>query len=108
MADAQNAPIVDAQYAATLQDDHKAHPRRDAIAFSCLILGVITLVLALGEQYDIATVWHWVGVGLGAIGFGLSIYAQMVSATTRERWIIVPGWILAGTFGALNFWFAIG
>jgi hypothetical protein len=35
------------------------------------------------------------------------MYAQMTSTNTRERWILMPGWILSGTFAAVNFWFAI-
>jgi len=81
--------------------------RSNGIAFICLVLGVITVMLAVGESFDIATTAHWAGVVLGALGFLISMYAQMTSTNTRERWILMPGWILSGTFAAVNFWFAI-
>ena len=81
--------------------------RGNGIAFICLVLGVITVGLAVGESFDIPATAHWAGVVLGALGFLVSMYAQMTSTNTRERWILMPGWILSGTFAAVNFWFAI-
>ena len=81
--------------------------RSNGIAFICLVLGVTTVALALGESFDIPPSAHWAGVVLGALGFLVSMYAQMTSTNTRERWILMPGWIRSGTFAAVNFWFAI-
>ena len=81
--------------------------RSDALAYLCLVLGVITLGIALGESFNLAKSAHCIGVITGVIGFVISMYAQMTSTNTRERWILMPGWILSGTFAAVNFWFAI-
>jgi hypothetical protein len=107
MSDVQNTAMAgDSQFSHALQDDGREH-RSDALAYLCLTLGVIALVLAIAEKWSIATAAHYVGAAVGLVGFALSVYAQMTSSSTRERWIIVPGWVLAGTFGALNFYFTI-
>ncbi|HAM24900.1 MAG TPA: hypothetical protein DCM51_05010 [Actinobacteria bacterium] len=82
-------------------------PRGLALAGICLVLGVVTLVIALGKSWGFSTTVHWAGVVIGVVGFGISIYAQMTSSSTKERWVVMPGWILAGTFAAVNYWFAI-
>jgi hypothetical protein len=97
----------DPMYNPALQDDHRPHRRNDILAWLSLVLGVVTVVLAVAEQWDIEPALHWIGVATGGVGFLVATYAQMVSATTRERWIIVPGWVLSGTFGAMNFFFAV-
>lgn len=108
MSEVQNTAMAgDSQFSQPLQDDGRGHKRGDSLAYFCLILGVLTLVLAIAEVWDIATVGHAIGVVTGLIGFLMSMYAQMTSVTTRERWILMPGWILAGTFGAVNFYFAV-
>jgi hypothetical protein len=98
---------ADPMYNPSLQDDHRSHRRNDILAWSALLLGVATVLLAVAEKWDLESSLHWVGVVTGAVGFLVATYAQMVSATTRERWIIVPGWVLSGTFGAMNFFFAV-
>jgi len=108
MSEVQNTAMAgDSQFSHALQDDGADHARGDMLAYLCLVLGVVTLALALGEKWDIATAAHWIGVITGLAGFVLSMYAQMTSVTTRERWILMPGWVLAGTFGAVNFYFAV-
>jgi hypothetical protein len=108
MSEVKNTAMAgDSQFSHALQDDGREHPRGDSLAYICLALGVVTLVLAIAEVWDIATIGHVIGVLTGLVGFLISMYAQMTSATTRERWILMPGWILAGTFGAVNFYFAV-
>jgi hypothetical protein len=108
MSEVQNTAMAgDSQFSHALQDDGKEHPRGDKLAYLCLVLGVVTLVLAIGESWDFSTALHWLGVVVGVIGFVISMYAQMTSVTTRERWILMPGWVLSGTFAAVNFYFAV-
>jgi len=75
-----------------------AHRKQDVLAWTCLALGVASFVLAgIGGS--------WVGVGIGAVGFFVGMVAQMYSATTAERWLIVPGWCLAFLGAMLNLFF---
>lgn len=76
----------------------------EAMAYLCLVLGVVSFALAIPANAAAAV--HWVGVGVGAAGFVLSAYTQLMSQTTRERWILMPGWICAGLGVGLNIYFA--
>jgi hypothetical protein len=89
-----------------LNSDGKSHPRENALALASLFLGIASFALALPAG-NVASGVHWVGAGLGAVGILVSMYAQMVSVTTGERWTIVPGWICAGLGFALNIFFAV-
>jgi hypothetical protein len=77
----------------------------DKLAYLCLVLGVVSFALAIPT--DAASAVHWVGVVIGSIGFVLSAYTQLISVTTRERWILMPGWICAGLGVGLNIFFAV-
>ena len=81
-----------------LHADRTAHPRLDLLAWSSLALGVATFLFA-------AAGGSLIGVGLGIIGFGVSAAAQMFSATTTERWLILPGWSLSFVGGLLNLFY---
>jgi len=108
MSEVQNTTMVgDSQFSQALQDDGREDPRGDSLAYLCLILGVVTVILAIAEVWNIGTVGHAIGVVTGLVGFLISMYAQMTSVTTRERWILMPGWIMSGTFGAVNFFFTV-
>ena len=43
--------------------------------------------------------WHVPGSWTGLTGMVLGAVAQMTSTSTAQRWVIVPGWVLA--FGGL-------
>ena len=76
----------------------RSHRRQDVLAWSSLALGVASfLIAAFGGSL--------VGVALGLVGFAVSIVAQMFSATTAERWLILPGWALAFVGGLMNLFF---
>jgi hypothetical protein len=56
------------------------------------------LVLALGAVSTICAFvpdWHAPGSWTGLIGLALGAVAQMLSTSTAQRWVIVPGWVLS-------------
>ena len=75
-----------------------SHRRQDVLAWSSLILGVASFLLA-------AFGGSVIGAVLGLVGFAVSVVAQMFSATTAERWLILPGWALAFVGGLLNLFY---
>lgn len=81
-----------------LHADEHDHRRQDVLAWSSLILGSASfLIAAFGGSL--------IGVALGLVGFVVSMVAQMFSATTAERWLIMPGWALAFVGGLMNLFF---
>jgi len=78
--------------------DETRHQRLDALAWGSLVLGIASFGVA-------AAGGHWIGVLLGLVGFAVSVVAQMFSATTAERWLILPGWALAFVGGLLNLFY---
>jgi len=81
-----------------LHAEERPHQRLDLLAWACLALGVASFLLAAGGG-------HVLGVVLGVVGFFASMLAQMLSATTSERWLILPGWTLAFVGAALNLFY---
>jgi len=68
----------------TLNTDGRRHPRENIFTVSTLVLGALSLILA-------AVSVHSLGVGAGLAGMVIGAYAQLISATTAERWLIVFG-----------------
>ncbi|SRR6266540_4064529 len=68
----------------TLNTDGQPHPRENRLTVATLGLGAIALISALFGG-------HLLGVGAGLAGMLTGAYAQLVSATTAERWLIVFG-----------------
>lgn len=81
-----------------LHADAEPHTRMDLVAWGALALGVLSFVLAaIGGSIA--------GAVIGGLGLAVAVVAQMFSATTSERWLIVPGWVMAGLGLTLNlFW----
>lgn len=68
----------------TLNTDGRAHPRENALAVTTLLLGLVTVLATAVGAYP-------VGVAAGLLGSAVGAWAQLVSATTAERWLIVFG-----------------
>jgi hypothetical protein len=68
----------------TLNTDGRRHPRENMLTVSTLALGVIALVCAVVGA-------HMIGAAAGLAGMVIGAYAQLISATTAERWLIVFG-----------------
>jgi uncharacterized membrane protein YkgB len=84
----------------TLNTDGERHPRENALAVVAFVLGVVAFVLGLVVSA------HLPAAIAGLIGFPLSLYSQLVSATTGERWLNVIGMI--GAFVGLGLALAHG
>jgi len=69
----------------TLNTDGRRHPRENTLAFVCVALAVVSLLTAFDRGL------HFVGALTGLGGVLVGIYDQYISATTAERWVIVPG-----------------
>lgn len=73
---------------ALLNTDGERHPRENSLALSAFVLGAVSFVLGLFFPSA-----HVLGAVTGAVGFPLSLYSQLISATTGERWFNVIGMI---------------
>ncbi|GAA2443163.1 hypothetical protein GCM10010191_69470 [Actinomadura vinacea] len=71
----------------TLNTDGERHPVENSLAVASITLGLLALVLG----FIPAT--HFFGALAGVIGLPLSLYSQLVSATTGERWLNVVGMV---------------
>jgi hypothetical protein len=69
----------------TLNTDGKRHPLLNAMTLFSLGAGLVSFALGL----IVAT--HLVATVLGLAGFGVGMYAQLMSATRAERMLIVVG-----------------
>jgi hypothetical protein len=76
----------------------RPHPREEALSWATLTVGGVSFLLACFGGFML-------GLVLGAVGIALGLYAQMVSATTAERWVVLPGLALAALGVALNMFF---
>lgn len=70
------------------------HPVENALAVTTLVLGLVAFVSGLIVAAHVVASWT------GALGFGVGLIAQYVSATTAERSVIVVG-IVASFVGAV-------
>ncbi|MFF0746796.1 hypothetical protein ACFYVL_41080 [Streptomyces sp. NPDC004111] len=65
--------------------DGKPHPLQDTLMAVTLVLGVLALVTAMFHNLHLLSSWS------GLIGILTGGYGMFVSATTRERFVIVLG-----------------
>ncbi len=97
MADTVQSPQRQRQK--ILNSDGKPHPVENALTVFTLILGLVSFVLGMiirNAHTGAAVIVIATATGLVAILVGL--YAQMVSATTNQRVLIVAG-MIAGFVG---------
>jgi hypothetical protein len=76
----------------TLNSDGKRHPVQNSLTAFTFIAGVVAFPIGLIVRE------HLVATVLGAAGFGVGMYAQLISATREQRVFIVAG-IIAGFVG---------
>jgi hypothetical protein len=84
----------------TLNTDGIRHPMANTLA---VLAGCFALVAAVSAWYPST---HLVGSWTGVAGFICALWAQMISATTAERWINVSAMVISGV--ALGFGLAHG
>ncbi|AWK10099.1 hypothetical protein SSP531S_23720 [Streptomyces spongiicola] len=68
-----------------LATDGKPHPRQDALVVVTLVLGAVAFVAAQFHHLHLLSSWT------GLIGILTGAYGQFISATTRERFLLVIG-----------------
>lgn len=83
-----------------LNSDGQRHPVINSAAAYTLVAGVISMVLGL------MNVAHFVGTLLGVTAFFVGMTAQMASATTEQRIVIICG--VVGSFVGLGLGIAHG
>jgi hypothetical protein len=83
---------------ARLHAHDRPHPREEALAWATLVVGVVSFGLACAGGFML-------GLVLGVVGAVLGLYSQLVSATTAERWVILPGLALSALGIGLNMFF---
>jgi hypothetical protein len=69
----------------TLNTDGKRHTLLNAMTVFSLVAGIVSFALGLIVSA------HLAATVLGMAGFGIGLYAQMMSATRPERMLIVTG-----------------
>jgi hypothetical protein len=73
----------------TLNSDGRRHPVQNGLTVFTFIAGIAALATGfIVRQHLLATV-------LGGAGFGVGMYAQLISATREQRMFIVAGIIAA-------------
>ncbi|MCX4511975.1 hypothetical protein OHA27_17030 [Streptomyces sp. NBC_01619] len=79
-----------------LATDGKPHPLQDTLMVVTLVLGAVAFVTAQFDNLHLLSSWS------GLIGIGTGAYGQFISATTRERFLLIIG------LGASAFGFFLG
>jgi hypothetical protein len=74
----------------TLNTDGRRHPMANTLSILAICLA---LVAAVSAWYPST---HLVGSWAGAFGLIASLWAQMISATTAERWINISAMVISG------------
>jgi hypothetical protein len=69
--------------AALLNNDGERHPLQNALTLTAFVLGLSALVLGA------IPATHFFGALLGVLGLPTALYAQLISATTGERFFNV-------------------
>jgi hypothetical protein len=69
----------------TLNTDGKPHPLENALTLFTLVAGLVSF----GLGFIVSA--HLAATVLGLAGFGIGLYAQLISATRAERMLIVVG-----------------
>ncbi|HEX6473321.1 MAG TPA: hypothetical protein VF069_29800 [Streptosporangiaceae bacterium] len=85
---------------ALLNTDGERHPKENSLAVASFVLGIAAFGLGL------IVAAHLPAAIIGIVGFPLSLYSQMVSATTGQRWLNIIGMI--GAFVGLGLAIAHG
>ncbi len=74
----------------TLNTDGRRHPLENTGSFLAGVLGAVAAVCAFFPSMHLLASWA------GLAGLGTGLWAQMISATTAERWINITGVVLSG------------
>jgi hypothetical protein len=89
-------PLVIRRAGLGVDSDGQSHPRENRLVLITVILAVIALACAFVESL------HIIASIAGLLGMIVGLWAQLVSATTAQRWVIVIA------LGAATIGFAFG
>ncbi|WP_119731465.1 hypothetical protein [Thermomonospora amylolytica] len=78
-----------------LNTDGRRHPLENALTLTAFVLGVCALV------FGFISATHFLGALAAVLGLPLALYAQLVSATTGERFFNVIAMIASFVGGAM-------
>jgi hypothetical protein len=67
----------------------QAFTRENVLSAVTFGFGVVAAVCGFVDAWHVQASWT------GLTGMALGAVAQMVSTSTAQRWVIVPGWVLA-------------
>jgi hypothetical protein len=68
-----------------LNTDGRAHPRENSFAMVALLLGAVAAVSAISPGLHLVSCWF------GLAGMATGAWAQLISATTGQRFVAVIG-----------------
>jgi hypothetical protein len=89
-------PLVIRSSGLGMDSDEQSHPRENRLVVVTVVLAIIALGCSFVESL------HILASIAGLLGMIVGLWAQMVSATTAQRWIIVIA------LGAATIGFAFG
>lgn len=69
----------------TLNSDGRAHPVENILAVATLVCGLVAFVATFFPAAHAISSWF------GALGFGMGLYSQYISATTPQRTLNIIG-----------------
>ncbi|GAA3373229.1 hypothetical protein GCM10020367_32360 [Streptomyces sannanensis] len=73
-----------------LATDGKPHPLPDTLMVATLVLGALSFISSMFHNLHLLSSWS------GLIGILTGAYGQFISATTRERFLLIIGLGLSG------------
>ena len=74
----------------TLNTDGARHPLENTGSTITAVLGLVAAVCAIFPSMHLLASWA------GLVGLGTGLWAQMISATTAERFVNITGVVLSG------------
>lgn len=79
----------------TLNSDGQRHPRENTFTILTFVCGVVAFPCGLLAVVGVPAI-HVVASAVGLLGTAIGLYAQLISATTAQRWLTVIG--IGGAF----------
>ncbi|WP_049560280.1 hypothetical protein [Nonomuraea sp. SBT364] len=73
----------------TLNTDGRSHPVENGLAVATLVCGLVSFAATFFPGGHVISSWF------GALGFGVGLYSQYVSATTPQRSLNIIGLVAA-------------
>ena len=78
-------PAQNERFRLTLNTDGRSHPVENILAISTLVCGLASFAGTFFPGGHVVSSWF------GALGFGIGLYSQYVSATTPQRSLNIIG-----------------